>query len=134
MEQQGQLSRRIVTTPLRKQTTTSRPRVTVSLHAILFAHHVNGYAAGLRSRHVSALVQHVIGYAYGSGLVTLLSLCNTSQDLPTRHCPIVEPIACLSAITSQHLLSRIFYPESSIPNLLSRIRHSRANAFCFNFS
>ena len=112
---QRQLSRRIVTTPLHKQTTTSRPRVAVSRHAILFAHPFNEYAPGLRSRHVSELAQHVIGYAQGSGLVTLLSLRNTSHDSPTRHCPVVEPIACLSVIASPHLLSRIFYTESDTP-------------------
>ena len=97
MEQTRQLSRRIVTTPLRHQTTKSRPRVAGSRHAILFAHHANGWA-------------------HRSGLVTLLSLRNTSQDSPTRHCSVVETIACLSAITSPHLLYRIFYTKSSLPN------------------
>ena len=101
MEQTRQLSRRIVTTPLRQQTTKSRPRVAGSRHAILFAHHVNGWA-------------------HGSGLVTLLSLRNTSQDSPTRHCSVVEPLACLS-------LARIFYTESSIPNLLYRIFYTKSS-------
>ena len=68
----------------------------------------------LASRHLVA--HHVNGWAHRSGLVMLLSLRNTSQDSPTRHCSVVEPIACLSAITSPHLLYQIFYTESSIPN------------------
>ena len=107
---QRHLSRRIVTTPLHKK----RPRhVLASLSRVT--------PSCLRISSMDTLP--------GCGFVTSLSLRNTSSDTPTgvdflacathhRIRPhVVEPIACLSAITSPHLISHIFYPESSIPNL-----------------